>query len=323
MPDHRLSNGVPHLLLASPFDRFRLRQPRRPEAPSKDDSGRLNLPRSLQPFRFCLWDAKANRNGLASEPLLLEPFIKPDPGDESVFGRQLQPAQVLVFFDPHKRPNRDAAAQICKYPEINEIFLAVGPIEKIPSHIRKALFLGIHPEFDFKVVIPLKVIIRRNLIPDLFLKSIEIRLIPDAKPCAEIRPEEQFFVNWHVDVILCVGSDEQLSTDLFFIFTPDTVDHFVGPELSEKIPAAENWRAKVHVKEESLLRSFKKFKLVGSLDHQLIVIVKGIDPRYELEIIQVFFVLSFRLEPDSNISGVFELIVLCVTDKKVRASIQG
>jgi hypothetical protein len=50
MPDYRLINGAPHLLLASPFDRSRLRQPRRPEVPSEDDSGRLNLQWSLRPF---------------------------------------------------------------------------------------------------------------------------------------------------------------------------------------------------------------------------------------------------------------------------------
>ena len=49
VPDHRSSNGIPHLLLASPFDHFRLRQPRRQEVPSKDDSGRLNLQWALQP----------------------------------------------------------------------------------------------------------------------------------------------------------------------------------------------------------------------------------------------------------------------------------
>ena len=50
VPDHWRSNGANRLLLVSPFDQFRLRQPRRQEVPSKDGSRRLNLQWSLRPF---------------------------------------------------------------------------------------------------------------------------------------------------------------------------------------------------------------------------------------------------------------------------------
>ena len=50
VPGPRPSTGAPRLLLASPLDHFRLRQPRRQEVPSKDNSGRLNLQWSLRLF---------------------------------------------------------------------------------------------------------------------------------------------------------------------------------------------------------------------------------------------------------------------------------
>jgi hypothetical protein len=62
-------HGAHCLLMASPFDQFRLRQPRRPEVPSKDGSGRLNLRWSLRPFSdlFCAAHAKGKSPSLVLE----------------------------------------------------------------------------------------------------------------------------------------------------------------------------------------------------------------------------------------------------------------